>query len=182
MHRPDRPHRRRPKALVCSRTQRISRTLISETVRYRLAEEQTGVDAQAPPPAAPRAQEQEAAHRPTARLVALRSVPLLGTPELVQPLARLPVLCVVDASRKSLRRRLASKPLNRQGKLSKQSQAQATAEYQGKLDTFKRAFSACMDARIFNQVTGGLQWQDGSSLKLPLPNIAARKCPQVTIF
>lgn len=114
--------------------------------------------------------------------MALRSVPLLRTPELVQPLARLPVLCGVDASRKSLRRRLASKLLNRQRKRSKQSQAQATAEYQGKSDTFKRAFSAGMDARIFNQVTGGLQWQDGSSLKLPLPNIAARKCPQVTIF
>jgi hypothetical protein len=113
--------------------QNADQQLKDETECYRSAGQQTGVDPQARPPTPPSLQEQEAAQkraaqqaakevpkggavkdRPRGRPVALRSVPSPGTPALAQPLARLPVPCVVDASRRNLRKRLGSKPRNRQ--------------------------------------------------------------------
>jgi len=136
MHRPDQPHLRLQRALACLPTQRIGRMLISNLrtrPSARSAGQQTGVDPQARPPTPPSPQEQEAAQkraaqqaakeapkggavkdRPRGRPVALRSVPSPGTPALAQPLARLPVPCVVDASRRNLRKRLGSKLRNRQ--------------------------------------------------------------------
>jgi hypothetical protein len=50
--------------------QNADQQIKDETERYRLAEEQTGVDPQAPPPAAPSAQKQEAAQKQAAQQAA----------------------------------------------------------------------------------------------------------------
>ena len=71
---------------------------------------------------------------------------LVRAPPSAQPLE----LFAADASRRRPRRGLSNRPPSQTAQAQQQAQADANAQHQGGLDTFKRAFSACMDAREYS--------------------------------
>jgi hypothetical protein len=68
----------------------------------------------------------------------------------VQPSVQQPVLFGADASRKKAQKTAQQQASQETAQAEQQAQAEAQAQQQGALDTFRRAFSACMDARGYS--------------------------------
>jgi len=112
--------------------QSADQQLKDETECYSSAKQQTGVDPQPPPPAAPTAEEQKAAQEQAAKQAAgstpkggavkgsakerLEALPLARLPEMQGPALRSVrrlVLCAVDASKRKHKKKPDNKQLNR---------------------------------------------------------------------
>jgi hypothetical protein len=149
--------------------QNADQQLRDENECYSSAKQQTGVDAQAPPPAAPSAQEQKAAQEQAAKQAAA-AAPKGGA---VKGSARgaaggaaigaiagdagtgAAIGATAGAVRGRRQQKKAQKGAQQQAaeqtaQAQQQTQSEANAKHQGALDTFKRAFSACMDARGYS--------------------------------
>jgi hypothetical protein len=149
--------------------QNADQQLKDETECYSSAKQQTGVDPQAPPPAAPSAEEQKAAQEQAAKQAA-GSTPkggaVKGSAKGAAGGAAIGAIAgdagtgaAVGATAGAVRGRRQQKKAQKEAgqqaaqqtaQAQQQSQAQAQGEHQGALDTFKRAFSACMDARGYS--------------------------------
>ncbi len=149
--------------------QNIDQQLKDETECYDSARQQTGVDPQAASPAAPSAQEQEAAQKQAADQAAKegpKGGAVKGSAKGAAGGAAIGAIAgdagtgaAIGATAGAVRGRRQQKKAQKQSEqqaaqqtaqAQQQGQAQANAEHQGKLDTFKRAFSACMDARAYS--------------------------------
>jgi hypothetical protein len=149
--------------------QSAEQQLKDENECYSSAKQQTGVDAQAPPPAAPSAEEQQAAQKQAAQQAAA-ATPKGGA---VKGSARgaaggaaigaiagdagtgAAIGATAGAVRGRRQQKKAQKGAQQQAaeqtaQAQQQAQAEGNAQHQGALDTFKRAFSACMDARGYS--------------------------------
>jgi len=147
--------------------QTADQQLKDESDCYGSARQNTGVDPQAPAPTGPSAQQQQAAQQQAAqqagkgrgqggqcrvpqevlllpRLRAMREREQPSAPRW----ARSPAGASSGCQNRKLRSKLLSKQPRRNNKA--QSQAQAQAQEKGATDTFKRAFSACMDSRGYS--------------------------------
>jgi hypothetical protein len=143
--------------------------LKDETECYDSAKQQTGTDPQAPPPAAPSAEEQKAAQEQAAKQAA-GSAPkggaVKGSAKGAAGGAAIGAIAgdagtgaaigaTAGAVRGRRQQKKAQKGAEQQAaqqtaQAQQQAQGNANAQYQGALDTFKRAFSACMDARGYS--------------------------------
>jgi hypothetical protein len=149
--------------------QNADQQLKDESQCYSSAKEQTGIDPQAAAPAAPSAQEQEAAQKQAAQQAGQQtpkggavkgSVKGAAGGAAIGAIAGdagtgAAVGATVGAVHGRRQQKKAQKQAQQQAaqqtaEAQQQSQAQANAEHQGALDTFKRAFSACMDARGYS--------------------------------
>ncbi len=149
--------------------QSADQQLKDENGCYGSAREQTGIDPQAPPPSAPSAEEQQAAQKQAAQQAAA-STPKGGA---VKGSAKgaaggaaigaiagdagtgAAVGATAGAVRGRRQQKKAQKAAGQQAaqqtaQTQQQTQAQANAQHQGAVDTFNRAFSACMDARGYS--------------------------------
>jgi Glycine-zipper domain len=149
--------------------QNADQQLKDETECYSSAKQQTGVDPQAPPPAAASAEEQKAAQEQAAKQAA-GSTPkggaVKGSAKGAAGGAAIGAIAgdagtgaAIGATAGAVRGRRQQKKAQKEAgqqaaqqtaQAQQQSQAQAQAEHQGASDTFKRAFSACMDARGYS--------------------------------
>ena len=149
--------------------QSADQQLKDETECYSSAKQQTGVDPQPPPPAAPTAEEQKAAQEQAAKQAA-GSTPkggaVKGSAKGAAGGAAIGAIAgdagtgaAIGATAGAVRGRRQQKKAQKEAgqqaaqqtaQAQQQSQAQTQAAYQGALDTFKRAFSACMDARAYS--------------------------------
>jgi hypothetical protein len=138
-----------------------------ETACYEQAEDQTGVDPKKPPPKAPTAAEQQAAAnqaaqnapqasggraRNAARGAAVGAVAgaVVGSPG-----AGAGVGAVAGTARGGARQRDENAQLQQQAATDATAQqqkeySQAKAAYNKRMDNFKRAFGACLDARGYS--------------------------------
>lgn len=149
--------------------QKADQQLKDETECYGSAKQNTGVDPQAPAPSAPNAQQQQAAQQQAAQ-EATKGVPKGGT---VKGSARgaaggaavgaiagdagtgAAVGATVGAMAGRRRQKQAEAQAKQQAaqqsaQAQQQSQSQANTQHQAELDNFRRAFSACMDARGYS--------------------------------
>ena len=136
---------------------------------YSSAKQQTGVDAQAPPPTAPSAEEQQAAQKQAAQQAAAATPKGGGVKGSAQGAAGGAAIgaiagdagtgAAVGATAGAVRGRRQQKKAQQgaqqqaaeqTAQAQQQAQAEANAKHQGALDTFKRAFSACMEARKYS--------------------------------
>jgi len=151
------------------KAQSADQQLKDESQCYGSAKQQTGVDPQAPPPAAPSAQQQQAAQQQAAAQAG-QSAPKGGA---VKGSARgaaggaaigaiagdagtgAAIGATAGAVRGRRQQKKAQKTAQEQAaqqtaEAQQQAQAKSDAEQQGALDMFRRAFSACMDARGYS--------------------------------
>jgi len=140
-----------------------------ESECYGSAKQQSGVDPQTPAPSAPSAEQQQAAQQQAAKQAA-ESAPKGGA---VKGSARgaaggaaigaiagdagtgAAVGATAGAVRGRRQQKKAQKEASQQAaqqtaQAQQQAQAQASAQHEQSLDTFKRAFAACMDARGYS--------------------------------
>jgi len=149
--------------------QNADQQIQDEKACYSSAHQQTGIDPRAPAPAAPNAQEQQAAQKQAAQ-EAGKSTPKGGTVKgsaggaaggaAIGAIAGdagkgAAIGATAGAVRGRRQQKKAEKEAQKQAaeqtaSAQQQSAAQADAQHQPKLDTFKRAFSACMDARGYS--------------------------------
>src|SRR6266576_3254233 len=149
--------------------QNADQQLKDETECYSSAKQQTGVDPQAPPPAAPTAEEQKTAQEQAAKQAA-GSTPkggaVKGSAKGAAGGAAIGAIAgdagtgaAIGATAGAVRGRRQQKKAQKEAgqqavqqtaQAQQQSQAEGNAQHQGALDTFKRAFSACMDARAYS--------------------------------
>jgi hypothetical protein len=149
--------------------QNTDQQLKDETDCYSSAKQQTGVDPQAPSPTAPTAEEQKATQEQAAK-PATGSTPkggaVKGSAKGAAGGAAIGAIAgdagtgaAIGATAGAVRGRRQQKKAQKQAgqqaaqqtaQAQQQSHAQATGEYQERLNTFKRAFSACMDARGYS--------------------------------
>jgi hypothetical protein len=149
--------------------QTADQQLKDENECYGSAKQQTGVDPHAPPPAAPTAQQQEAAQKQAAEQAgkeAPKGGAVKGSAKGAAGGAAIGAIAgdagtgaaigaTAGAVRGRRQQKKAQKTAQQQAaqqtaQAQQQAQAQANAEHQGSLDTLKRAFSACMDARGYS--------------------------------
>ena len=149
--------------------QNADQQLQDENECYGSARQQTGVDPRAPAPAGPTAQEQEAAQKQAAEQAAKEGPTggaVKGSARGAAGGAAIGAIAgdagtgaAIGATAGAVRGRRQQKKAQKQAQQQaaqqtaqsqQQAQAQTSAEHQGKLDTFKRAFSACMDARGYS--------------------------------
>jgi hypothetical protein len=149
--------------------QNADQQLKDESECYGAAKQGTGVDPQAPPPVAPSAQEQQAAQQQAAQQAgqaAGKGRTVGGAAKGAAGGAAIGAIAgdagkgaaigaTVGAVSGRRHQRNAQAQAQQQGaqqtaQAQQQAQAQATAQHQGATDTFKRAFSACMDARGYS--------------------------------
>src|SRR6185295_532036 len=104
---------------------------------YSSAKQQTGVDAQAPPPAAPSAEEQQAAQKQAAQQAAAAVGATAGAVR-------------GRRQQKKAQQGAQQQAAEQTAQAQHQAQAEANAKHQEAIDTFKRAFSACMEARKYS--------------------------------
>ncbi len=149
--------------------QNSDQQLKDESECYGSAKQNSGVDPQAPAPSAPSAQEQQAAQQQAAQQAG-NDVPKGGT---VKGSAKgaaggaaigaiagdagtgAAIGATVGAVSGRRRQRQAEAQAKQQAaaqsaQAEQQAQSQATAQHQNQLNTFKKAFSACMDARGYS--------------------------------
>jgi len=136
---------------------------------YSSAKQQTGVDAQAPPPAAPSAEEQQAAQKQAAQQAAAatpKGGAVKGSARGAAGGAAIGAIAgdagtgaAVGATAGAVRGRRQQKKAQQgaqqqaaeqTAQAQHQAQAEANAKHQEAIDTFKRAFSACMEARKYS--------------------------------
>jgi hypothetical protein len=149
--------------------QSADQQLKDETECYSSAKQQTGVDPQAPPPAAPSAEEQKATQEQAAKQAA-GSTPkggaVKGSAKGAAGGAAIGAIAgdagtgaAIGATAGAVRGRRQQKKAQKEAgqqaaqqtaQAQQQAQGNANAQYQGALDTFRRAFSACMDARAYS--------------------------------
>ena len=149
--------------------QNADQQLKDETECYGSAKQQTGTDPQAPPPAAPSAEEQKAAQEQAAKQAA-GSTPkggaVKGSAKGAAGGAAIGAIAgdagtgaAIGATAGAVRGRRQQKKGQKEAEkqaaqqtaqTQQQAQENANAQHQGALDTFKRAFSACMDARGYS--------------------------------
>jgi hypothetical protein len=151
------------------RLKRTSRLLTNnykdESDCYGSARQNTGVDPQAPAPTGPSAQQQQAAQQQAAQQAGkgrgqggqcrvpqevLLLPRLRAMREREQPSAPRWARSPAGASSGCQNRKLRSKLLSKQPRRNNKAQSQAQAQEKGATDTFKRAFSACMDSRGYS--------------------------------
>ena len=143
--------------------------LKDETACYNSAQQQSGVDPQAPAPAAPSTQEQQAAQQQAAQQAG-KATPKGGTVKgSAKGAAGGAAIGAIagDAGKGAAIGATAGAMAGRRGQkkaekatqqqaaqqtaqAQQQQQNQAAGQHQQQLDTFKRAFSACMDARGYS--------------------------------
>lgn len=136
---------------------------------YGSAKQQTGIDPQGPAPAAPNAEEQKAAQQQAAQQAG-QSAPkggaVKGSAKGAAGGAAIGAIAgdagtgaAIGATAGAVRGRRQQKKAQKEtqqqaaqqtAQAQQQAQAQASAQHQNTLDTFKRAFSACMDARGYS--------------------------------
>jgi Glycine-zipper domain len=133
--------------------------LKDENECYASAKQNSGVDPQAPPPAAPCAQDQQTAQQEAAQQAG-KDVPKGGT---VKGSAKgaaggaaigaiagdAGTGAAIGATAGAMAGRRAQKKAP-SSSTEQEGQSQADAQHKEQLDTFKRAFSACMDARGYS--------------------------------
>jgi hypothetical protein len=143
--------------------------LKDESECYGSAKQQTGVDPQVAPPSAPSAQEQEAAQKQAAQQAGKQTPKggaVKGSAKGAAGGAAIGAIAgdagtgaAIGATAGAVRGRRQQKKgakeaqqqaAQQTAQAQQQSQAQANAQHQEGLDTFKRAFSACMDARGYS--------------------------------
>lgn len=149
--------------------QNADQQLKDEGECYTSAKQNTGVDPQAPGPQAPSAESQQAAQKQAAEQAG-SSVPkggaVKGSAKGAAGGAAIGAIAgdagkgaAIGATAGAVggrrQQKKAQKEAQKQGaeqtaQSQQQAQAQANAQHQGQLDTFKRAFSACMDARGYS--------------------------------
>ncbi len=134
---------------------------------YASAKQESGVDPQAPPPTAPSAEEQKAAQQQAAKQAeGPKGGAVKGSARGAAGGAAIGAIAgdagtgaAVGATAGAVRGRRQQKKAEKAAQqqaaqqtaqAQQQSQAQANAQYQNARDTFKRAFSACMDARGYS--------------------------------
>ena len=140
-----------------------------ESECYGSAKQQSGVDPQAPAPTAPSAQEQQAAQQQAAQQAA-QSGPkggaVKGSAKGAAGGAAIGAIAgdagtgaAIGATAGAVRGRRQQKKAQKEAsqqaaqqtaQAQQQAQTQANAQHQASLDTFKRAFAACMDARGYS--------------------------------
>jgi len=149
--------------------QSADQQLKDETECYSSAKQQSGVDPQAPLPSAPTAEEQKAAQEQAAKqagAAAPKGGAVKGSAKGAAGGAAIGAIAgdagtgaAIGATAGAVRGRRQQKKAQKEagqqaaqqaGQEQQQSQAQANAEHQGAQDTFKRAFTACMDARAYS--------------------------------
>src|SRR5271169_6133074 len=130
--------------------------LKDESDCYGSARQNTGIDPQAPPPAGPSAQQQQAAQQQAAQQAG-KDVSKGGTVKGAAGGAAggaaigATVGAVAGRRKQRTKEEQAKEQAAQQtAQGQQQAQAQAQAQYQGGISTFKRAFSACMDARGYS--------------------------------
>jgi Glycine-zipper domain len=136
---------------------------------YGSAKQNSGVDPQAPAPAAPTAEQQQAAQQQAAQQAgkeAPKGGAVAGAAKGAAGGAAVGAIAgdagtgagvgaTVGAVHGRRQKKKAKKAAEQQAaqqtaQAQQQAQAQATAQHQASLDSFKRAFSACMDARNYS--------------------------------
>lgn len=138
--------------------------LKDETECYASAKQASGVDPQAPPPAASAAEQQQAAQKPSTKVP--KGGTVAGSAKGAAGGAAIGAIAgdagqgaaigaTVGAMSGRRRQKKAEKTAQQQAaqqqtQAQQQAQAKATAQQQASLDSFKRAFSACMDARGYS--------------------------------
>lgn len=149
--------------------QNADQQLKDESDCYGSARQNTGVDPQAPLPAGPSAQQEQAAQQQAAQ----QAKQDVGKGRTVKGAAGgaaggaaigaiagdagkgAAIGATVGAISGRRKQRMAEEKAKEQAaqqtaNAQQQGQAQAQAQHQGAIDTFKRAFSACMDARGYS--------------------------------
>jgi hypothetical protein len=140
-----------------------------ESECYASAKQNTGIDPQAPAPAAPSAESQQAAQKEAAQQAgkdAKKGGAVKGAAGGAAGGAAIGAIAgdagtgaAIGATAGAVRGRRAQKKgekaaqqqaAQQTAQTQQQAQSQATAQQQQKADTFKRAFSACMDARGYS--------------------------------
>lgn len=136
---------------------------------YSSGKQATGVDPQAPPPAAPTAEEQQAAQKQAAQQAGAatpKGGTVKGSAKGAAGGAAIGAIAgdagtgaAIGATAGAVRGRRQQKKAqqgaqqqaaDQTAQAQQQAQADANAKHQGALDTFKRAFSACMEARGYS--------------------------------
>ena len=137
---------------------------------YSSGKQETGVDPQAPPPAAPSAEEQQAAQKQAAQQAGAatpKGGAVKGSAKGAAGGAAIGAIAGdagtgaaigattgavrgVGASRKKAQQGAQQQAADQTAQAQQQAQADANAKHQGALDTFKRAFWACMEARGYS--------------------------------
>jgi hypothetical protein len=143
--------------------------LTDENECYASAKQNSGVDPQAPAPAAPSAQDQQAAQKEAAQQAG-KDVPkggaVKGSAKGAAGGAAVGAIAgdagtgaAIGATAGAMAGRRAQKKGQKEAQKQasqqtaqsqQQAQSEATAQHQAQLDTFKRAFSACMDAHGYS--------------------------------
>jgi hypothetical protein len=149
--------------------QSTEQQLKDENECYASAKQNSGIDPQTPPPAAPSAEQQKAAQQQAAQQ-ADQSAPkggaVKGSAKGAAGGAAIGAIAgdagtgaAVGATAGAVAGRRAQKKAKKAAQQQaaqqtaqsqQQAQTQATAQHQAGLDSFKRAFSACMDARGYS--------------------------------
>jgi hypothetical protein len=150
-------------------SQNADQQLKDESECYGSAQQNSGVDPQAAAPATPSAQQQQAAQQQAAQQAqkdAGKGRTVKGAAGGAAGGAAIGAIAgdagkgaaigaTVGAMSGRRHQRQAEAQAKQQGaqqeaQAQQQAQSQANAQHQGQLDTFKRAFSACMDARGYS--------------------------------
>ncbi len=148
--------------------QSADQQLKDESECYGSAQERTGVDPQAPPPAAKSAEQKAAeqkaaaANAPKVRGGRVRgaaggaaagaAIGGVANDDAGQGAATGAVVGSMAGAARQRRanRAVQKKAAEQTGQAQQQQEAQAKAQYQEKLNTFKRAYTACMEARNYS--------------------------------
>lgn len=149
--------------------QNAKHQLQDENDCYGSARQQTGIDPQAPAPAQPSSQQQQAAQQQAAQQAskeAPKGGAVKGSAKGAAGGAAIGAIAgdagtgaaigaTAGAVRGRRQQKKAEKVAQQQAaqqtaQAQQQAQAEAQAQHQGTLDTFRRAFSACMDARGYS--------------------------------
>jgi len=149
--------------------QNADQQLKDESDCYGSARQNTGIDPQAPPPAGPSVEEQQAAQQQAAQQAKQdvgRGRTVVGAARGAAGGAAIGAIAgdagqgaaigaTVGAISGRRHQRMAEQQAQQQAaqqtaQAQQQSQAQAQSQHQAAMDTFKRAFSACMDARGYS--------------------------------
>jgi len=140
-----------------------------ESECYSSAKQNSGVDPQTPAPAAPSAEQQQAAQKAAAQQAG-SSVPKGGTVKGAAggaaggaaigaiagdagkgaAIGATTGAVVGRRAQKKGEKAVQQQAAQQTAQAQQQAQSQATTQHQQQLDTFKRAFSACMDARGYS--------------------------------
>lgn len=149
--------------------QSAEQQLSDENECYASAKQNSGVDPQAPLPAAPSVQDQQAAQKEAAQQAgkdAPKGGAVKGSAKGAAGGAAIGAIAgdagtgaAIGATAGAMAGRRAQKKAQKEAQKQasqqtaqsqQQAQSEATAQHQSQLDTFKRAFSACMDARGYS--------------------------------